>query len=122
MVVSLLNPSKLRATVVPQNYDFVYCSAEFGVFRALLDDPYEVLISLYHPQVRDQLRPLGRGTSSSRRRITEADLLDVLVPRIPPVLHTRKAREMRDAHATLDSAARALLGALDDWDGPGQPR
>jgi type I restriction enzyme M protein len=79
LLVSLLNPRKLRAAVVPDAYAEVECSAEFGVFEANVD-PYAVLALLYRPEVQAQLAPLGRGTSSSRRRIEAADVLALLVP------------------------------------------
>ena len=53
-------------------------SAEFGVFRCRCD-PYAALGLLYSPPVRAQLRPLGTGTSSSRRRIEAADVLSLIV-------------------------------------------
>lgn len=81
ILVSLLNPSKLRAAVVPALRDRVVCSSEFGVFESLAD-PYAVLGLLYHPDVQAQLKPLGRGTSSSRRRISPHDVLDLVVPRL----------------------------------------
>lgn len=79
VLVSLLNPSKLRAAVVPAEREEVLCSAEFGVFKAEID-PYAVLGLLYEPSVQAQLRPLGRGTSSSRRRIGPEDVLNLIVP------------------------------------------
>lgn len=80
VLVSLLNPSKLRAAVVPDGRREILCSSEFGVFTASID-PYAVLGLLYHPSVQAQLRPLGRGTSSSRRRIGTEDVLNLIVPR-----------------------------------------
>ena len=83
ILVSLLNPSKLRAAVIPQSRERVICSSEFGVFKPHVD-PYAVLGLLYHPDVQAQLRPLGRGTSSSRRRISAGDVLDLVVPKLDP--------------------------------------
>lgn len=79
--VSLLNPSKLRAAVVPRSIERVVCSGEFGVFKPLVN-PYAVLGLLYHPDVQAQLKPLGRGTSSSRRRISASDVLGLVVPKL----------------------------------------
>lgn len=81
VMVSLLNPSKLRATVVPEGRAELVCSNEFGVFRAMIN-PYAVLGLLYQPKVQAQLRPLGRGTSSSRRRIVPEDVLNLIVPQL----------------------------------------
>jgi hypothetical protein len=82
LLFSLLNPRQMRATVIPAHVGRVLCSAEFGVFQPSID-PYRVLALLHDPRVRAQLAPLGRGTSSSRRRIEPEDLLEVYVPRIP---------------------------------------
>lgn len=79
ILVSLLNPSKFRATVIPDAYAVVQCSAEFGVFDSVID-PYAALALLQHPLVRAQIGPLGRGTSSSRRRIETGDVLRLVAP------------------------------------------
>ena len=79
LIVSLLNPARLRAAVIPPGAP-VQISAEFGVFRCRCD-PYAALGLLYSPPVRAQLRPLGTGTSSSRRRIEAADVLALIVPK-----------------------------------------
>lgn len=79
ILVSLLNPSKFRATVVPDVHAVVQCSVEFGVFDSTID-PYAALALLQHPLVRAQIAPLGRGTSSSRRRIENGDVLRLVAP------------------------------------------
>lgn len=79
VLVSLLNPSKFRAAVVPAGAGPIHCSAEFGVFRSDID-PYAALALLQHPLVRRQIAPLGRGTSSSRRRIDPEDVLSLMLP------------------------------------------
>ncbi|MGV0618146.1 N-6 DNA methylase [Mycolicibacterium elephantis] len=98
VLVSLLNPSKLRAAVVPRDRPEVLCSSEFGVFKPLID-PYAILGLLYDPDVQAQLRPLGRGTSSSRRRIGPEDVLNLVVPHYSDaeltVLGNRIAAAMR---------------------------
>lgn len=108
---SLLNPRKLRATVIPPDVGRVFCSSEFGVFESV-GDPYEVLVLLHHPLVRAQLAPLGRGTSSSRRRITPEDLLDVLAPRLPEAQLMGLAADVRGA---LDALRRASIAAADAY-------
>ena len=80
VLVSLLNPAKVRAFVVPAGAP-LQASAEFGVFRASAD-PYAVLGLLYSLAVRAQLRPLGTGKSSSRRRIDPGDVLSLVVPKL----------------------------------------
>jgi hypothetical protein len=111
LIFSLLNPRKLRASVIPDDLGPVLCSSEFGVFETH-GDPYEVLVLLHHPLVRAQLAPLGRGTSSSRRRISSQDLLDVLAPSIPPDELRTQAVAVRSA---LDNMRRASVQAADAY-------
>jgi hypothetical protein len=108
LIVSLLNPAKLRAAVLGQP---VQISAEFGVFRARGCDPYAVLGLLYSPRVRAQLRPLGTGTSSSRRRIDAEDVLALVVPRLDPAALDGLARSVRDAQHRIAEARAALRTA-----------
>jgi type I restriction enzyme M protein len=119
VIFSLLNPRKLRATVVPPDLDAVHCSSEFGVFEAV-GDPFEALVLLHHPLVRAQLAPLGRGTSSSRRRITPEDLLDVLVPVLPAALITSLAADVRvalDGMRLASDAAARVYATVDAAEG-----
>ena len=111
VIFSLLNPRKLRATVIPADVGRVCCSSEFGVFESV-GDPYEILVLLHHPLVRAQLSPLGRGTSSSRRRIAAEDLLDVLAPRLPIGRLAALAADVREA---LDALRRASLAVADGY-------
>lgn len=79
VLVSLLNPAKFRVAVIPNDVGAVQCSAEFGVFKSSIN-PYAALALLQHPDVRAQAAPLGRGTSSSRRRIEPDDVLSLVTP------------------------------------------
>ena len=110
LIVSLLNPSRLRAAVIPKGAGTVQVSAEFGVFRATCD-PYAVLGLLYSPLVRAQLAPLGRGTSSSRRRIAAEDVLSLIVPKLSAPALDELGRSVREA-ATQITAGRDRLHAL----------
>jgi hypothetical protein len=107
LIVSLLNPARLRAAVMPEP---AQVSAEFGVFEAH-GDPWAVLGLLYGARVRAQLRPLGTGTSSSRRRIDSEDVLCVLVPKVNRADMDELARQVREAHHHI-TAARARLQRL----------
>jgi hypothetical protein len=109
LLFSLLNPRHLRTTVIPDNYEAVMCSSEFGLFQALRD-PYEALVLLHHPDLHAQLMPLGRGTSSSRRRIDAVDLLDLYVPSVSAERLQILAGNLR---AALDSLLRGSLAAAD---------
>ncbi len=108
LIVSLLNPARLRATVIPKG-EPLQISSEFGVFESTVD-PYAVLGLLYSPGVRAQLRPLGSGTSSSRRRITADDVLSLVVPKLTPSTMDTLAESVREAHRQLiDARARLHL-------------
>lgn len=108
VIVSLLNPSKLRAAVVPESRGRVLCSSEFGAFQSRVN-PYAVLGLLYHPDVQAQLRPLGRGTSSSRRRIGPRDVLDLVVPNYSTSHLARLGNEVELAMAKVESGRAALF-------------
>lgn len=109
LIFSLLNPRKLRATVVPDAVGPISCSSEFGVFNAP-GDAYEALVLLHHPLVRAQIEPLGRGTSSSRRRIAPRDLLDVMLPSLPQTELAEMAARLREA---LNDLRTASISAAD---------
>jgi N-6 DNA Methylase len=111
ILVSLLNPSKLRACVVPDAYDEVLCSSEFGIFSADAD-PWEALLLLHDERVKLQLAPLGRGTSSSRRRIEQQDLLDLYAPRLDPDELQYRASTVRTA---LDVVRVATLQLAESY-------
>jgi SAM-dependent methyltransferase len=106
LIVSLLNPARLRAAVIPPGPP-IQVSAEFGVF-ACACDPHAVLALLYSPDVRAQLRPLGTGTSSSRRRIDADDVLGLIVPTMDDDALAGLGRAVREA-ADLVAHGRADL-------------
>ena len=108
LIVSLLNPAKFRATVIPDRYPEVQISAEFGIFASKVD-PYAALALLQHPLVRAQLAPMGRGTSSSRRRVDADELLGLACPPHDETWEHRTGRTVRQMLASLDMAARALF-------------
>ena len=107
LLVSLLNPSKFRAAVVPARIGQVQCSAEFGVFRPDLD-PYAALVLLQHPLVRRQIAPLGRGTSSSRRRIDADDVLSLMLPPFDDSWASRAGEAAQGHFEHIVSARRGL--------------
>ncbi len=98
IIISLLNPARFRATVIPDTYGRVACSSEFGVFRANEGmSPFSLLAILYQKQVRDQLAPLGRGTSSSRRRISTDDIGSLRLPEMGAEQSKQLARVVEQA-------------------------
>lgn len=108
VIVSLLNPAKFRATVIPDRYPEVQVSAEFGIFKTKID-PYAALALLQHPMVRAQLAPLGRGTSSSRRRVDAEDLLGLVCPPFDDAWSESTAGIVRETFNSLDTATRLLF-------------
>ncbi|MGW9466877.1 HsdM family class I SAM-dependent methyltransferase [Cellulosimicrobium funkei] len=108
VLVSLLNPSKLRAAVISSERERIICSSEFGVFRSAIN-PYAVLGLLYHPDVQAQLKPLGRGTSSSRRRISPGDVLDLIVPRLSHSDLAALGDSVANAMAAVEGGRAALF-------------
>ncbi|MCY3585281.1 MAG: N-6 DNA methylase [Acidimicrobiaceae bacterium] len=106
LLVSLLNPRKFRAAVVPESTGPIQCSAEFGVYQSDID-PYAALVLLQHPLVRRQIAPLGRGTSSSRRRIDASEVLSLI---LPPFDDSWASRAGRKAMEHFDSIAAGAEG------------
>lgn len=107
LIISLLNPAKFRAAVIPDRYAYILCSSEFGVFRPRVD-PYAVLALLQRPIVRAQIAPLGRGTSSSRRRIRSHDVVSLLLPQVTTEELRVIGKATRDAIEMIDSARSQL--------------
>jgi len=120
LLVSLLNPRKFRAAVVPAEVGQVQCSAEFGVFRPDLD-PYAALVLLQHPLVHRQIAPLGRGTSSSRRRIDAEDVLSLMLPPFDDSWVSRAGEAAQDHFEHLASARRGLRDLYVDLLGTESP-
>lgn len=114
IIVSLLNPAKFRATVVPEAFPEVHCSAEFGVFEPNIN-PYAALALLQHSMVRAQIAPLGRGTSSSRRRIESSDVLRLVAPPFDDDWVDKTALQVADA---LDAVAEARSKLTAAYNGP----
>lgn len=106
VIVSLLNPRKFRAAVIPERFPVVQCSSEFAVFRPKID-PYAALALLQHPLVRAQIAPMGRGTSSSRRRVSDEDVLGLIAPAWTPEWEISTGAE---AAKLYDQLAQARLG------------
>lgn len=110
IIVSLLNPAKFRATVIPEDLDQVQCSAEFGIFESRMN-PYAALALLQYPSVRKQVAPMGRGTSSSRRRIDAEDVLGLIAPPYDEDWVDKTGRQVRDALEAVAQARTRLTGA-----------
>src|SRR5262245_24956109 len=95
LIVSLLNPSRLRAAVIPTGVGPVQLARASGGFAADRD-PRSAPARPAAAPGRAGLRPLGRGTSSSRRRIAAADVLGLIVPRLDPAALADLGRRVRD--------------------------
>lgn len=117
VIISLLNPSKLRAAVIPSEIELAECSPEFGVL-AESKYPYALLGLLHDPRVSVQLRPLGTGTSNSRRRITINDVTDLVIPELTPLELEQLDRDVKSAVTEMERG-RATLGrifGIEDFD------
>lgn len=102
IIFSCINPSKPRVTVIPDNLKGqVLCSSEFAVLRTTGEDPYFVALALKADTSIKQISPLGKGTSSSRRRIAVDDLLSTLIPFPPAPLRAQLGRRF---HKALEAA------------------
>jgi hypothetical protein len=111
LIVSLLNPARLRAAVIPEHLAEVQVSPEFGVFSPH-DRPYAVLALLQSEAARQQLAPLGRGTSSSRRRIEPDDVLSTVVAKVNDERRSELDAALRSAYATVADGQATLLRIL----------
>lgn len=82
ILFSCLNPSKVRVAVIPNDIaGEVLCSMEFAILRPNSgEDPYFISLALKTQTSQRQILPLARGTSSSRRRVRDEDLLSILIP------------------------------------------
>ena len=107
IIISQLNPRKFRAAVIPLGCSPVQCSIEFGVFQPKID-PYAALILLQHPLVRRQVAPLGRGTSSSRRRIDADDILTLILPAFDEAWSNHTGTIVRQDFESIDAARQNL--------------
>lgn len=107
IIFSCLNPSKIRVTVIPDDTDGeILCSTEFAILRAQpTEDPYFIALALKAKTSQRQIIPLARGTSSSRRRVRERDLLSVILPYPDVVTRQTMATQFREA---LERARHAL--------------
>lgn len=112
IIVSLLNPAKFRATVVPERYVEIQCSAEFGVFDSSIN-PYAALALLQHKLVRVQIAPLGRGTSSSRRRIESVDVVNIIAPPHDDSWVEKAGAQVADALFAVAEARSKLTATYD---------
>lgn len=82
IIFSCLNPAKVRVTVIPSDViGEVLCSTEFAIFRVKRgENPYFIALALRTETSQRQILPLARGTSTSRRRVRNQDLLDIILP------------------------------------------
>lgn len=81
VLYSKINPGKTRAAVVPSNMtDEVLCSSEFAVLKVGEEhNPYYIGVALQTEIATTQAVALTQGTSSSRRRISDDDVEDLLI-------------------------------------------
>lgn len=113
VLVSCINPAANRVGVCDFPDEAGGCSPEFSILRARNGvDPNYVAFALRTELCRTQLLHLGRGTSSSRRRVDENELLDVLVPTVECA--SAIAKTVRRGHFLSAAAIRLINEAKAD--------
>ncbi|MCD6305951.1 MAG: hypothetical protein J7M32_06640, partial [Deltaproteobacteria bacterium] len=80
LLVSCINPSANRIAVCEGLPSKAGCSPEFAILNTKGVNTHYLAFIMRTDIVRRQLIHLGRGTSSSRRRIDEEELLNVEIP------------------------------------------
>lgn len=108
IIFSCLNPAKLRVAVIPEDIKGeILCSMEFAVIRPKSgEDPYFIAMALKTQLSQRQILPLARGTSSSRRRVREQDLLTIVLPYPDTSTRISIASQFRES---LTSVRNALV-------------
>jgi type I restriction enzyme S subunit len=117
VLLSGINPAANRIAVCPEPSGRVACSPEFSILRVRPSvDPHFLAFALRSQVCLRQLLHLGQGTSSSRRRIDEAELSALWVPicpqqqRVGAWMATRQA--CIAASFALTHAAGIIVGLL----------
>lgn len=108
IIFSCLNPSKVRVAVIPGDVTGqILCSTEFAILRCKPnEDPYFIALALKAETSQRQIIPMARGTSSSRRRVREQDLLGIRVPYPDSATRQRIAAQFRTALENARDAFR----------------
>lgn len=107
IIFSCLNPAKVRVAVIPEDVEGeVLCSTEFAILRMKQQSPYFVALALRTSTSQRQILPLARGTSSSRRRVRNEDLLQIILPY--PEFPMRQELSTK-FHEVLEMTRKALL-------------
>ncbi len=109
VLLSRLNPRIWRVAVIPSLPGTWSCSPEFVVLRPE-GDPTALWARLTQAAVRQQLRAVAKGTSSSRQRVPRDALADVVVPEVDVDLSGIEEALMARYRADLVRAA--LVGRL----------
>lgn len=107
VIFSCLNPAKVRVAVIPEDIEGeVLCSTEFAILRTKRQNPYFVALALRTSTSQRQILPLARGTSSSRRRVRDEDLLQIILPYPEFSMRQELSTKFREA---LEMTRKALL-------------
>lgn len=80
ILVSCINPAANRIAVCDDMKGTIACSPEFAILESKELPPHYLAFVLRSDLVYRQMIHLGKGTSSSRRRIDEEELLDLEIP------------------------------------------
>lgn len=80
ILVSCINPAANRIAVCDEMNGSIACSPEFAILESKDLPPHYLAFVLRSDLVYRQMIHLGKGTSSSRRRIDEEELLELEIP------------------------------------------
>lgn len=80
ILVSCINPAANRIAVCDDMKGTIACSPEFAILESKELPPHYLAFVLRSDLVYRQMIHLGKGTSSSRRRIDEEELFDLEIP------------------------------------------
>lgn len=108
IIFSCLNPAKIRVAVIPPDLKGeILCSIEFAVLHVKQgEDPYFIALALRTKTSQRQILPLAKGTSTSRRRVRNEDLLGIIIPYPKTQMRQEIAATF---HNALEMARRALI-------------
>ncbi len=120
MLISRLNPQIPRVTFIPPDAGRGLCSAEFAVLEPVGTESAKLTLAMRSDDVTDYLSSVARGTSSSRRRVDDAQVLDARVDLVR--IDSAIVNAFQDA-LRLDRKARLQLAhAFEGLRSPRRPR
>lgn len=116
ILVSCINPAANRIAVCDDMKGSIACSPEFAILESKGLPPHYLSFVLRSDLVYRQMIHLGKGTSSSRRRIDEEELLDLEIPVVSGANHIatleKKRQKLISRAFQLTAEAKSDVEAL----------